>query len=273
MSYFQILTSDSNYLKNTIRANQYWEPLNSFAIDKSKILDSDSIDIVIRFVEARRRKDVYFTGDPNSEKIEMPLLLYDDDTFKDLFFLIDNGTVLSHKSVIAARSPKFYEMLDPQEKKEGLVTVKDVSFTTFKAFVKYLYTNQVDDIKEIAKDLLTFAVKYELPSLKKKCENYLSQTLNEGNAINLLVKADVSDCPILKKRSLFMIKPHLKRIRQSQEFKELYKHPHLMDEILESFCSDEEDEFASPSKQTKVEALSQPSSLSPVMDSDDALSD
>lgn len=65
----------------------------------------------------------------------------------------------------------------------------DVDGNVVFELMRFLYTGKVENIDEIAKDLMTIAEKYELPDLIKKCAVSLSMNLNVENVIEILFLA------------------------------------------------------------------------------------
>lgn len=167
--------------------------------------------------------------------------MFEDETLKDVTFFVGNEKLMAHKSLIVARCEYFERMLmlhDTQEKRTGEVTITDAPMTVFRAFVKYLYTNRIDTIKELADELLMLADKYDVGCLKDTCERHLCDNLDRDNAIFYLIRADLCSCATLKRLALFTVKSNLKAMLASGEFEQLHAYPMLMQNILELFAND-----------------------------------
>ena len=76
----------------------------------------------------------------------------------DMVFTINNKELRAHKAIICARSPVFAAMFS-NECKESKVTISDISVEIFKEVLQFIYTNQVNQMKEYAMELLIAADK------------------------------------------------------------------------------------------------------------------
>lgn len=202
---------------------------------------SSGFDIIIQVTEYRKKNSEFECSDSEQKRTErtlnLPVSLYQDDSMKDIKLVIGNSSVLAHKLVLATRSKVFRSMFthNTRENQRNTIEMNDVSSKAVKAFIKYLYVEEVDVLEEVD-TLLMLADKYDVQCLKRRCENYLEQTVNEKNAIDLFLKAEFLNLQRLKKRSLFVIKKNSKTIIDTEDFKRLYQYPHLIREILLLYC-------------------------------------
>jgi len=94
----------------------------------------------------------------------------------DICFIIDGQELRAHTQILLARSPVFAAMIDKAEVEGDLmngVEIKNMSFTTFKDLIYFIYTDQVFLTEENADSLLAAAQEYSIPLLIKKCEEFL----------------------------------------------------------------------------------------------------
>lgn len=212
------------------------ESCDSMFFLKSSVLKSgDDCDIIVRIEEIKLVKKIFKSD--SAIKNQMPDLstMYQDDTFKDVTFVFGPGaSIMAHKTVLATRSKVFHSMFanDMKEKQDGVVMIEDFGMIAFEKFIKYLYTNEIDNLDEGAEDLMMIAEKYDIQCLRGQCENRLCLTMNETNAVDLLIKGDKFNFLGLKQRALFIIKSSIK----TTKFPELYRIleiPHLKEEIIE----------------------------------------
>lgn len=204
-----------------------------------KLLTSDSFDVVVRIVEYQETKEVSH-HDNTKRQWDWLSGIYQDDSFKDVKFLIGDQIIMAHKSVLAFHSEVFRSMLtlDTEERKKGVIQIKDCNAPAFKAFIKYLYTEEIDNIEDVADDLLVLGDKYDVQCLRKRCEKYLSDTINESNAISLLIKADMSNCQVLKNGAISFIKSRLNTF--TPHIHELQQYPNLIGDIFRSLADDKD---------------------------------
>lgn len=203
------------------------------------IFRSDNFNVIVRVEEIHKTKNVF--SYKSNVKWNLPVGMFKDDTFKDVKFVVEGQSIMAHKSVLAHHSEVFRSMLtlDTKERNEGIIEITDTDASSFKAFIKYLYTNEIDSIHSLADDLIILADKYDVVSLRRECENYLCQTINETNVFSLLVTADLHNYQMLKKHAIFTIKSQLNKL--SPYFPELQRYPHLVQDIFQSLADDRSD--------------------------------
>lgn len=96
--------------------------------------------------------------------------------YTDLEFVVQRCLFAAHKVVVAARSPVFAAMLasDMTEARSSRIVISDVAPTTFKHFLRFLYTGDfsvgnccIDGMRE---SLYKVADKYQVNTLKELCQ-------------------------------------------------------------------------------------------------------
>lgn len=236
----ELLHHDSKYKKFTIKAMESIKcPIN---LRRSSVVspDADDFDITLRIEEVTQNNDHYFQrqGGNNSCPKFLKTML-DDDVYKDVEIIVGDQTLMAHKAVIAARSKIFHAKLAQEyieKRSDNVITVDGFSPDVFKAFLKYIYTDEIENLEKLAGDLVELAVQFDIQCLRRKCELYLCQTLDESKAVDALIKANLNDLQMLKKRALTLICIHQKKIQESQEFQKLYAEPALLDLVFKSIC-------------------------------------
>lgn len=186
--------------------------------------------------QIEERRLVEDVEEPLNPLIQSFSRTFDDNTFKDVKFVVGEESLLAHKFVLAARSDVFYAMFvhDTKERKEGVIEMQDVGMAALKSFVKYLYTDQVYNIEEEVEELLMLADKYNVPSLQDKCQEYMSlnNSINESNAVSYLIKAHKYNSKLLKKLALLSIRYYISKILQTDDLDSLDPYPSLMKDII-----------------------------------------
>ncbi|XP_043288141.1 TD and POZ domain-containing protein 5-like [Venturia canescens] len=132
--------------------------------------------------------------------------MFDNKIFCDVTFVFEDCELPAHKSILAVHSKVFEAMFtnEMSEKDTGRVEVLDISAEIFKAFLKYLYTREID-LKRNVTEILVVADKYEVCELKDLCEKYMLANLSELIVVEYLLIADKLCCTALKKKSLTML--------------------------------------------------------------------
>lgn len=79
------------------------------------------------------------------------------------------------------------------------VDIIDFQAEVVKGMLEYLYTGETESMPQRAPDLLRIADKYDLPDLKKDCEETICDNLTVENAAEMLNLAHLHQAQILKK--------------------------------------------------------------------------
>ncbi|EFA75696.1 hypothetical protein PPL_10749 [Heterostelium album PN500] len=168
--------------------------------------------------------------------------LYDNPSFSDISFILDDGSTLyAHKNILSARCDKFKAMFQGsmRESTENEIKVNEHSSIVFKKMVEYLYTDTLAEeggIDMVLK-LIVIADEYLLHSLKNLCEQKLITEINIGNAPLLFSHSDTYSCALLKKHCLSFILTSIKKLAASEEFdRALFQFPNLLLEIIKEMA-------------------------------------
>lgn len=94
-----------------------------------------------------------------------------------------------------------------KEKKTGESFISEVSSAAFEDFLRYLYTDSVETLKDHVVELLQLAHLYQVEGLKDMCEQKLLSELNEENSETIFQYAHLYNCTsTLKEKSFNFIK-------------------------------------------------------------------
>ena len=149
--------------------------------------------------------------------------LLDSKSLSDITIDVQGQQFKAHKVVLAARSPVFHAMFttDLMEKKTNIIEIRDIESSTFLELLRFIYTDQVDNLEDVASDLLAAADKYMLELLKAKCEASLSRHINLDNCGNLLTLAHLYSTPGLKKKLLDFARCHSSQVVGTVSWQEM----------------------------------------------------
>lgn len=123
-----------------------------------------------------------------------------DDKFSDFTFDVGNKEIRVHKAILASRSPVFEAMFtnEMQEKKQNRAEISDIQYSVLKELFRFIYTGTVNELNDMASELLIAADKYCVTGLKALCEKALYDNLNVDNALERLILADTHNSTALK---------------------------------------------------------------------------
>lgn len=163
-------------------------------------------------------------------------LLFEKNALANFVIVVENREFRVHKEILASKSSVFLAMFDSEmkEKKENKMTIEDIEAEVFHEFLRYIYTNIVNELNTHAEKLFVVADKYDLSKLRLICIDELTRSLKIENAIHTLMFADRYNTNTLKERAIEFIKWHIKSIVETEDYKRLYqsKQAYLLNEII-----------------------------------------
>ncbi len=152
----EIPTSDKNLLQKFTRTDEFSSPPNSitFHIQLESTLSNFDYD----FVDSAWKDQ--FWGALSTNKLT------------DVVLVVGNDSINAHRSILSARSPIFAAMFKSgmSESQTSRVHIEDVDPTTFREFLKFLYTGMLEPSAD-KEELLVLADKYHVETLEDCCKS------------------------------------------------------------------------------------------------------
>ena len=141
--------------------------------------------------------------------------------FSDVQFKIGRRVLHAHKVILASKSPVFKAMFQHNmlENEKNVVKIQDASYDVMNEVLRYMYTNEVENLESMALDIMAVAEKYSLRNLKRLCELQLCKTLSCDNVLNYLRVAEMYNAKDLKSRGVKFIVANSSKIVETLEFK------------------------------------------------------
>lgn len=133
-----------------------------------------------------------------------------------------------HRLVLLARWPHFVHLMESgmAESISNTLTLSE-PISTLKSFVRYLYTDTLDDVSyttEVIADLMVMAHAYLLPRLMALCSRYLFNRMNVETVSKIYHAASLSEQRGLQQASLHYIFQHFGAVSHTNGFRMLPKH-------------------------------------------------
>ena len=151
-----------------------------------------------------------------------------NQTHCDVTFLIGDKKLPAHKVLLHGRSRVFAELFEHQITTENVVKIDDVKHEVFGEMLKYIYTNNSEQIPNMAEELLVAAEKYQIVDLKELCVEYLEETLSQSTVIQTIMLSNLHNLYELKETCLKFIMNNYSAVDTSS----LLENPKLLNEIL-----------------------------------------
>lgn len=108
-----------------------------------------------------------------------------------------------------------------KEAETGVVTITDNSIGAVRSLLEFMYSGEVQNLKEKAEELFVIAEKYHVSNLKIICEETLSSSLALDNVCRLLILADLYSAEKLKNNCFDFICENRKCIVKSNAWQDL----------------------------------------------------
>lgn len=173
--------------------------------------------------------------------------LLDSADGSDVSFVVNGETFPAHRAVLAARSPVFKAQLlgSMADAKMSSITIPDIASVTFKAMLRYMYTDSLPADTELGaystevfQDLLVLADRYGIDRLKLMCATKLWENVSNETVGAILVCAETYNCPELKKKCIAFVakEENLRKTVLTDGFLQLVqKFPSIIAEMREKF--------------------------------------
>ncbi|PVD18761.1 hypothetical protein C0Q70_21313 [Pomacea canaliculata] len=150
---------------------------------------------------------------------------FDDPETCDLKFIVENQEIHVHKALLKIRCEHFRSMFQSywNEHEKDSIEIVQYPFAVYRAFLQYLYTDNVELKPEEAIGLLDLANAYcEMP-LKRKCEQIICQGISVDNVAMLYAAAIKFEAKVSRSgRVLFRFAlNHLTAVTQTEAFSKL----------------------------------------------------
>ncbi|XP_053563999.1 RCC1 and BTB domain-containing protein 2 isoform X2 [Bombina bombina] len=144
---------------------------------------------------------------------------FDNPNTADLKFLVDDKYIYVHKVLLQIRCEHFRSFL--HENEEETIEMNQFSYPVYRAFLEYLYTDNISISPEDAIGLLELATIYRENRLKQLCQQTIKQGICEENAITLMSAAVKFDAQDLEDFCFRFCINHMTVITQTDAFAEM----------------------------------------------------
>jgi RCC1 and BTB domain-containing protein len=150
---------------------------------------------------------------------------FNDPNTSDLSFVIEGKKIYVHRAILRMRCEYFNSMFQQgrwNESEKDTIEIQQFTYTVYHAFLKYLYTDSVDNLAtEETTGLLALSDSYCEKQLKRVCERLLWQSLSVENATSLMTVADKYKAESLQEYCYKFAYQHMTQVALSGGFAEL----------------------------------------------------
>lgn len=127
------------------------------------------------------------------------LQVLDRPQLSDITFLAEGHRIQAHRAIVAARCPYFKALWHAgmRESEERELSVGEIEAGVFTDVMKYIYSGQVEFNPDTVVELMAAANQYQLVQLKRRCEKYIIQAIDEDNVESLREAGELYGAPLL----------------------------------------------------------------------------
>ena len=151
--------------------------------------------------------------------------LFNNELMSDFVIIVNEKRMPVHKLILASRSPVFYAMFYGQlAHNSAELKLSDCDDADiFLEFLRYFYTDECTLSMDNVFHILNASKKYLLPSLTKKCSDFLQRNINIESALNALTQSLFFDEKKVVEKCLRIIGGSAVQIIEQRAFLELDK--------------------------------------------------
>uniref|UniRef100_A0A0N5C027 Speckle-type POZ protein-like (inferred by orthology to a human protein) n=1 Tax=Strongyloides papillosus TaxID=174720 RepID=A0A0N5C027_STREA len=161
--------------------------------------------------------------------------MFDSPLFYDCVIKVEDTEIQVHKAILAVRSPAFYDIFNStsEESQTNIIEIKDFNAEVVKKMLKYIYKDEVSDIKYMANEIFEIANKYKLDRLKAFSEQSMCNSLSVENVLERFALSDKYPTEGLKERCEEFILKNLEVLIETSEWKKfVFVHPLLLESLF-----------------------------------------
>lgn len=165
---------------------------------------------------------------------------FDTKNLADIKFIVEGKVLIAHKVILSSRSSVFTEIINKMNDKiDNMVRIDDVGYIAMREVLRFIYCGKVNDLEEVAKDLLVAAVKYKLEDLKTLCQNSLILEMNFNNVVEIWELAHRHGTDTLKKAAMKFLTSSVMEVKDLKYIgiKGLKGNSNLLEEMLNALLS------------------------------------
>ena len=181
---------------------------------------------------------------PSSDVVWLMQNVLKKSQFSDVVITAGGKEFPAHRAILAECSDVFRTMFnaDMVEKRDGRVTIKDLSAEVMSDLLTYVYTDCAPNVRELASELLVAAEKYNISRLKVACEEELMRTMEVDNVVDRLIESDMNSAFQLRDAALQFVVQHAAGVVKQASWEPLCRnYPHLVKFVCEKMALYTED--------------------------------
>lgn len=178
---------------------------------------------------------------PNFKLKQLPTImrhinsLHLNSELSDLSIYVEDSIFPVHKCILAAHSPIFRNMftIGMKEQTDKKIYITNIAKEICNSMLSYIYTNKLNDLNNIANNLIFIADKYNIQDLLELCKETLIKNINAANVFDTLIIADDLHMKDLELYCLQYISKNRKSIYSKKEYEDIKKYSNIVIKLVD----------------------------------------
>ncbi|XP_012222673.2 RCC1 and BTB domain-containing protein 1-like [Linepithema humile] len=170
---------------NTDKRIYVWGDYASYDILSPIVVNLDNIqDVFTTNINVSRKPCFVKVEKQKSNILKCWEAAFNNSTSADVEFVVDQQSLHIHRTFIMIRCPEMFKVVFANNT-DKVITRNDFSAASYKAFLKYLYTDVIDviDVSHEALELFSLAILYHEEILVKNCSRMIKEMTTISNVM------------------------------------------------------------------------------------------
>ncbi|KAI6210132.1 hypothetical protein M3Y96_00295400 [Aphelenchoides besseyi] len=228
---FSVSAFNHDFLNDSVRGCSHYETLSQ--LEDFIVEGPFNIHCSIRPITA------FITPPPKPIFDQRFASFFNNPFFSDAEIHVENKIFKICRAIVSGSSPIFRAMFDKKIKEQtsGVVRIKGFEVAMVEKMLIYIYENKVDNLNDIAAELLPIADCYQIDNLVQTCVDSIVTNLTTKNVLAVLKVA--FDRPHLKELHVHALKfayDNYDEIRQLEDFEDFFDtYSEIASQLLDIF--------------------------------------
>jgi speckle-type POZ protein len=221
-----IFKSGSSVLrsKNSLLRSDVLDPSKGFLVDGNLIIE---VDIQVY-------KDASPFWEPKSElNADFMKVLESANQSGDVNFQVGSEVFSAHRHILEPRAPVLAALTEDCPS-DTLIPIHDIKPSVFRSLLRFVYANDVENLRNEARELLDVADRFGCKGLKLAAEAELvASGISVDTVADLILLGDSKNCALLKEAAIEFFAENAKSVKASPGWAKLRESADLLDELME----------------------------------------
>jgi hypothetical protein len=172
--------------------------------------------------------------EPKSElQIDMMKVLESANQSGDVTFKVGPEVFSANLNILQVRAPELAALADDCPSGTP-IPIQDIKPFAFRSLLRFVYTNDIEDLQNEARELLDVADRFGCKGLKLAAEAELvASGISVDSAANMILLGDAKNCALLKEAAIDFLAANTTSVMSSPGWANMLESAALLTELLE----------------------------------------